>query len=212
MLSSFKQLADWTASLPTGPKLAISMIIICVAGFLLTLIWRDFSSIPAEVDTQIQSDQQNGALLRAIFVSTSVGIIRQEYGVSRIEPRHEGRNIGKIPNKKFGFTPAWMLNTDPTGIVGGTGVEKIHLMATAMGTAVLEIHKLERGDFRIIASLDENSSTLLEDPSRKTPCVVTLVCQDPKELERVVSIPVERILEWDCRSVRGKTLVDAVIL
>ena len=82
----------------------------------------------------------------------------------------------------YGFTVPRIINTDPTGAVGGTGVDRISLQQSSMGTLVMEVHKTANGEIYVVGYLSEADLVRVQDPSRREDAQVTLFFSPTRSL------------------------------
>jgi hypothetical protein len=119
-----------------------------------------------------------------------------------VEPLEEDVLIGELPNGIYGYTVPWLLSSNPDGVVGGTGVDKISLGERG-GTAVLEIHKTPEGEIYFIGCARIADEENFRDPSlRKRPFKATVTFEPVEEFSLAVAIPVARVVVYKDRSVR----------
>jgi hypothetical protein len=54
MLDAIQKLLPWVATLTTGPKVLLSLAVVCVAGFSLAVIWTTPLSLPTSTPSPLQ--------------------------------------------------------------------------------------------------------------------------------------------------------------
>jgi hypothetical protein len=119
-----------------------------------------------------------------------------------VEPLEEGVPLADLPNGIYGYTVPWLLSSNPDGVVGGTGVDKISLGEQG-GTAVLEIHKTAEGEIYFMACARRADEENFRDQSlRKRPFKATVAFEPVQEFILSVAIPVARVVVYTDRSVR----------
>jgi ankyrin repeat protein len=89
----------------------------------------------------------------AVVTADSIEALRIQDGVRPLEQAENGQLILALPNGVYGFAPAWMINSNPAGVVGGTGIRNISLERRSLGTLVMELHKLRDGQIRVVGYL-----------------------------------------------------------
>lgn len=138
-----------------------------------------------------------------LVVRDSAARIREATGVRELRPREEDLGIVRLPNGVFGFTVPWMFNTDPSGVVGGTGLDRISLHKAAGGTAVMEVHKSSSGENFVLVYVSEETLIRLQDQSRTVALDATLFFAPYEGNSHPVAIPTGRITMWQVRSPSG---------
>ncbi|MEN3793778.1 hypothetical protein [Fulvimarina sp. MAC3] len=204
-----QKILEWSSGLAFVPKVLLSSIIGLVAFFLLSVLWSSSLGMQRPDNNRPKSGAVN---LPPYAFSYNVLDLRAESGVKILDERQEGRRMGQLPDGVYGFSPPWMLNTDPEGVVGGTGIEKIALSAERGGTAVMEVHKSAGGNFFIIAYCSRDFATVLEDPSRKEKISIVLYFFRTEFADIAIRIPLDRIVDWSSRRSGSSSVVDSVLI
>jgi hypothetical protein len=126
--------------------------------------------------------------------------IRSTHGVRPLMPMENGLKIQHLPNGVYGYHVPWALDDLPNSLLG--------LQRGKGGTYVAEIHKSGSGGLFIMGFVDQGSLIRLQNPNRTEP-VHTHVFFEPYEgYVYPVSIPVDKILESDHRTVEEKFMCD----
>jgi hypothetical protein len=136
-----------------------------------------------------------------IVSGESVEALRIADAVRALQPLEDSKNINSLPGGVYGFTVPWLLNTKSSGVVGGTGVDRISLSRSSFGTFVTEIHKRETGQVLVVGYVTESDLAELQDPSRTSDVEITLFFRPYLEYSLAVAIPVSRIRASSSRSV-----------
>jgi hypothetical protein len=131
----------------------------------------------------------------------SLDALRRLQGVRALRDLENDLNLRRLPAGVYGFTVPWIINTDPTAVVGGTGVDRISLEQSSMGTLVMEIHKTANGEIYVVGYLSEADLVRLQDPSRREDAEVTFFFMPYQEFNQLVAIPISRIVNSLNRSV-----------
>ena len=208
-METFQRIAEWASELPTLPKAALSLVIVAIAGLALTLLWAR----PSEA----QAVRGRAGLSWAEIQSSPFGVersfedLRIQNGVTLVERHREGLRLEKLPNGIYGFCPPWMLNSYPTGVVSGTGLRRITIHRLRVGSNLLEIHKHQSGQIFALACTDESGLSALQDPSRRILWTGVLRLDETDQRSMAISIPVQRIVEWDARPTESCDLVDVIL-
>ena len=149
--------------------------------------------------------------LRPYMVARTIEELRADNKVKLIETRQEGLKLSQLTNGIYGFSAPWMLNTDPNGVVGGTGWDKVQMSASRSGTAVLEIEKSTDGAEWAVVFINPDTVTILQNPQRKD-AVQAILYHSPNGFsDLAVAIPRDRIMEWSNRTAGPNYVVDAVL-
>ncbi len=127
--------------------------------------------------------------------------LREEHRVRELDPFENDLPITQLPNGVYGYTVPWILNTDPTGVVGGTGVSRINLNRSSFGTLVMEVHKTSDGTIYIVGFVTPDIETQLAESPEGTELEFTLLFAAHEDYNRPVAIPVESILYSDNRHI-----------
>lgn len=147
-----------------------------------------------------------------IISSMAIDDIRNKNNVSKIRPLDNDLPVDRINYPAFGFCTPWALNTDPRGIVGGTGLSTLSLLCKPDGTRILEIHKLGTGEICIIGYVSTNDSSLISDPARKGYADIMLFVEPWNEFTSIVSIPYSRLVNISQRSISdGQYFLDLTV-
>ena len=131
----------------------------------------------------------------------SVEALRKENAVRALQPLEDDEIVSSLPGGVYGFTVPWIINTNASGIVGGTGVDKLGLRRSSGGTFVMEIHKLHSGEVYVVGYLSESDLARLQNPSRTSSAKATLFFSPYLEYSLAVAIPLSRITSSRFRSV-----------
>lgn len=94
----------------------------------------------------------------------------------------------------------WLIRTDHVGVVGGTGPDRISLNRKKGGTVQLEVHKMRDGSTRIVGYVFEADFRRLIQVDRP-PIEVLFLCEHFRDYTKIISIPIERIVESIDRSI-----------
>lgn len=97
-----------------------------------------------------------------IATAESVEALRNLDGVRALQPLEDSQNIARLPNGVYGFADPSVINTNPSGVVGGTGPDKISLARSPSGTQVMEIHKLASGEICVVGYVSKSDLARLE--------------------------------------------------
>jgi len=135
------------------------------------------------------------------ITAISLKELRLKLDTRKLEPLEEGLNLSKLRGV-FGYTVPWLLNSDPTGVVGGTGSSRLSLRNSRGGTAVMEVHKSKDGAVYVIAFISEQVRIKLVELTRKASFQTTVFFFPYNENNKAIAIPVNRIKKWEERSPR----------
>ena len=113
--------------------------------------------------------------------------------------------LHNLPTGVYGFTVPWILNSDSSGVVGGTGEDRISLRPSPGGTAVMEIHKSIDGQNYLVCFLNKssieevaaNNSMKISDPLIEI--IVSFTFHD--DFPYSIAIPLQRIVNYKHRRV-----------
>lgn len=149
-----------------------------------------------------------------IICVESLEEIRLTTGVRPILDIEEGLSINQLPNGIYGYAVPWILNTDPVGVVGGTGVDKMSLSRRSFGTAEMEIHKATDGAIYIVGFACRADIIRLQNPSRNDPAHAMIFFGPHEEFSQALAIPASHLKEFKFRSIgqRGCRLSDVKVL
>lgn len=146
-----------------------------------------------------------------IITAETVERLRELTGVHPLGERDSGRPLSRLPNGVYGYTVPWMINTDGSGVVGGTGVEKITLHPGSGGTGVMEIHKAGSGGIYVVGYTDQPRIAQMVAPGDATKVEIELFFAPFEEFDTPLAIPVERIMSSTNRSVSHEYVNDMEI-
>jgi len=158
-----------------------------------------------------QASPSPGNQRAPILDAPSVEALRRATGVRALRPLENDLRLSRLPDGVFGYTVPWMINTDPSGVVGGTGVDKISLEQRSLGTLVMEIQKLKSDLAYEVGCVSDSDVTRLQDPSRQTDLQITLFFKPYHEFTHVVAIPLSRVQKSDNREVEDEYVDDQTI-
>ena len=199
MIESLQKILPWIATLSFAPKLAISIVILGIAGLALTLLW----SKQPNVDYPEAKNHKPGAVEQRPLPKFVVGNDREEIrrlnGVRELTPLEDGLSLDKLPLGVFGYTTAWALPSDPSSVKDGTGGYGFSFNKSPGGTAVTEIHKSESNETYVIVYVSEEVRIKLEDPSRKISVSGIVFFNPYQENDKLIGVPVRRITKWNNR-------------
>ena len=134
-----------------------------------------------------------------LVVESDVAALRNANGVSEVSGLEVGQGLRALPDGRYGFSPPWMINTDPAGVIGGTGFDRITLSRSRRGTAVMEVHKSSLGTVYVVGYLSEEALLRVQDQARTAPVSATLFFE-PRQARRAVAIPERMIVSSNHRS------------
>ncbi len=138
-----------------------------------------------------------------ITLAPSVMEIRSKHGVREMQPIENDLPLSRLTPPIFGFCTSWALNTDPRGIVGGTGLSTLSLSCRPGGTVQLEIHKLASGEVYVVGYTRDSDIQTLTNESRKNYMELMLLVEPYEEHRNPVGLPYSRLLAISNRSVSG---------
>jgi|GEM_PF-4542074 len=141
-----------------------------------------------------------------IDTANSVEELRVIHNVRELDDLDNHQSIFKLPNGVYGYTVPWIINTDSTGVVGGTGVHRISLNAESKGTPVLEVHKISDDEIRIVGYVSENDYQRLIDLNRPQ-MEIYFLCKPFREYTRVISVPMSLLAHSYSRSLKNEGYV-----
>lgn len=148
--------------------------------------------------------------LPPIETASSVEALRTLHGVHAMQPIDDQRNIYALPDSIYGFTVPWLLDSDPTGVVGGTGVGRLSLTHQSGGTLVMEVHKTAAQQIYIIGFATTEDVQRLTKPDGDS--IELVLFMQPTDLYTTpVAIPVRRMLHTHFRSVGQTYVLDLVV-
>jgi hypothetical protein len=197
---------------PSWTKILVSIWILFSAAVIIGLIFakqqghNDQSSPMMDSAAAGSVSQTRG--LAAIVAAESVQDLRRLNGVRALRPLENDLSLRELPPGVYGFTVPWIINSDPTGIVGGTGINRITLEESSGGTSVMEIHKRGDDQVYVVGYVSETDLIRLQDPSRATNADVALFFAPFREFSIPVAIPVSRIQKSRNRSVADQYVDD----
>jgi hypothetical protein len=139
-----------------------------------------------------------------ILSAESVEALRRANAVRALQPLEEGNNVSSLAGGVYGFTVPWIINSDSSRIMGGTGVDKLGLRRSSGGTFVMEIHKRESGEVYVVGYLSEADLARLQNPSRTSDAQSTLFFSPYREFSLAVAIPLSCIKASKNRHVDGR--------
>jgi hypothetical protein len=116
-----------------------------------------------------------------IFTGESVEALRKTDAVRALQPLEDEKNVTTLPNGVYGFAVPRIIDTDPTGVVGGTGANKISLIGAPAGTRVMEVHKLQSGAIYVVGYVSKNDLDRLQNTSTTSDVDVTIFFTPYKE-------------------------------
>lgn len=125
-------------------------------------------------------------------------------------PLENDKNLSQLPNGVFGYTVPWIINSNSSGIVGGTGVDKISLEQKSFGTLVMEVLKDSHGRVYVVGFVSQEQLVRMQDPSRTTDVQALVFFLSYQEFNQLVALPLERIISSDNRTVENKYVNDVV--
>ena len=196
---------------PAWTKILVAAWVLLTAAVIISMVFArpaktDESRIVADPHSQgaASAASQTAAILNA----ESVEALRRSDGVRPLRTLENELNINRLPAGVYGFTVPWIINTDSTGVVGGTGVDRISLQQSSGGTAVMEIHKSAAGTIYVTGYVSETDLVRLQNPSRVADAEVTLFFTPYREFSLTVAIPISRIKTSDNRSVGDQYVND----
>ena len=186
---------------PAWVKAVISAWIILTAVAIVGLIFfrTPEATSPREAESSKTTSQ------------ASLEELRRKNGVRELQALENDLNLSRLPNGVYGYTVPWIIDSDPTGVVGATGVSRIALLRRSGGTAVMEVHKSSQGMVYIIGFVSQDQLVRLQDPSRKSPLDITLFFSPYQSFDEVVALPVEQIVSSSNRSVESQYVNDIVV-
>ena len=202
-------LAPFLEPYPVWVKVLISGWVILTAVIILSLVFA--RSRDGIVAINKRDTHPNHLESLTFLTSDSQESLRGITGVRELQPLENDLDIKRLPNGVYGFTVPWIINTNSTGVVGGTGFDRISLQKSGGGTAVMEIHKAEAGDIYVVGYVSESDLMRLIDPSRRTELEVMLFFEAFREFARPVAIPASRIQRSTNRSVEGRYVNDLLV-
>lgn len=138
----------------------------------------------------------------ALVARDDLRTLRQANGVSEISGLEVGRRLQTLPNGKYGFSPPWMINSNPVGVAGGTGFDRLTL-GRKRSTSVMEVHKSSTGIVYVVGYLLEEILVRAQDPTRTKPISATLFFE-PSAGRCLVAIPEWMILSSEGRSTENE--------
>jgi hypothetical protein len=131
--------------------------------------------------------------------------LRAANGVRALRPLEGGKNLEQLPNGVFGFVVPWALDRDNRE---RNDPLSIGLRRSKGGTFIVEIHKDASGEVFVIGFISQSSQVQLEDPSRTTPIDIHVCFHPYDEFIYPVSIPLNRIISSNHRSIEEASLCD----
>jgi hypothetical protein len=197
---------------PAWTKILISAWVLLSGVVVISLVFFK----PSKIETQarnIAGQQPPTQVLApsvspAIVSAESVEALRRIDGVRELRLLENDLNLSRLAPGVFGFTVPWIINTDPGGVVGGTGVDRISLQQSSLGTAVMEVHKRPDSEIYVIGYVSDTDLVRLQNPSRKADADVTLFFASYREFSHPVAIPISRITASENRSVGDQYVND----
>lgn len=205
-IETLESLIPFLEAYPIWVKLIISAWVLLTAVAVIGLI---FFRITEATPSKGPDNASSGSASRRVEFDTafqtagSLEELRKKNGVRELRPLENDLNLSRLPNGIYGFTVPWIINTDSTGVVGGTGLSRISLHRTGGGTAVMEMHKSEQGQVYIIGFVTQDQLIRMQDPSRRASLGITLFFHPYQNFDELVAVPYERIISSDNRSVEG---------
>lgn len=154
-----------------------------------TTILSDVQIVPKDISN---ADKPSSSTVKIISAKT-IEELRNINGVSELEPLEVGVLLTELPNGIYGFEVPWMINSNPVGVVGGTGVEKINLSRTRGGTSEMEVHKSSDGTIYIVGYLPSSVMIQVQKQTRKDPIPIILFL-GPATDRVPIAIPMQRII------------------
>jgi hypothetical protein len=150
--------------------------------------WRIKTPVPA-VPIVLPKPGQNSILL-----ANSLEDLRNYNGVHEIHWLDEDRDLNQLPDGIYGYTVPWMLNSDPSNVVGGTGINKISLIREPGGTRVMEVHRTAKGQIYVVGYMSDAEIGRLNSAVPGSAFSTMLFMSPLHDFTRLVGVPAERIL------------------
>ena len=149
-------------------------------------------------------------VLPSIDTAQTVEELRTLHDVQRMRPIDDERNIADIPGGIYGFAVPWMLNSNSSDVVGGTGVGRLTLVNQSAGTLMMEVHKTSSGQIYIIGYLSLEDVQHITNPGMDS-LELTLFMQPVQIYTVPIAIPIQRLLNSRFRSVNVTYVLDLVV-
>lgn len=166
---------------------------------------------PAGSDS-LRSRRKFGQARPQVVVGMSMDEVRKQNHVKEMQPLENELALNRIRSEVFGFSVSWALNSDPRGIVGGTGLEHLSLSCSPGGTVQLEIHKTPSGEIYVAGYTSPQAASEVADHDRQQLIELMLLTVPYREFSTAVAIPYSRIDSIQSRSVKdGPYLLDVVV-
>jgi len=146
----------------------------------------------------------------SIVTAPSVEQLRAKNGVRELLPLENGIGLTRLPNGVYGFTVPWIINSDPSGVVGGTGSDRISLDRTSGGTGVMEVQKSGQGEVYIVGYVSQERLVRMQDPSNTKDESVPLFFAPYNEFKEPVAVPLRRVVSSNNRTVESIYVNDIV--
>lgn len=170
------------------------------------------STAPPSGSESQRVSRRFGAARPDIIAAETIDEIRTINGVSKMEPLQNDRPLARLKSSVVGFSTPWALDSDPRGIVGGTGLETLSLSRSPGGTVQLEIHKVASSEVYIVGYSSREAIVELRRQDRDELIEVMLLTAPYEEYSVPVAIPYSRLDNIDSRSVdQGPDLLDLVV-
>lgn len=176
----------WSIDLiETLPKtIKILVILVIFATPIVAFVWEYLNTQPGEkivifgvpivtkpeASPNISDPPRRGV---ALVVRKDLRTLREANGVSELSGLEVGKPLRELPNGKYGFSPPWKIDSNPVGVVGGTGFDLLTLGRKG-GTSVMEVHKSSTGGVYVVGYLLEEILLRAQDPTRTSPISATL--------------------------------------
>jgi len=169
------------------------------------IFYRNITDLEMRLENRIELYARDHSLiptnLAKCIAKPSLEDIRKLTNAMPLETLEENIEIGRIPNGRYGYTEPWMLDTNGSAVVGGTGVQKIFLEPMKGGTAVMEIHKDTNGVIYVVGFVNERfkSSALKCDGNTEFTGIMAFSWQ--RDFPQAIAISVDRIVSYSHRTV-----------
>ncbi len=131
--------------------------------------------------------------------------LREANGVRQLEPLENDLPLHALPNGVYGFTVPWIINTDSTGVVGGTGADRISLNRSSFGTLQMEVHKAADGSVYIVGFVSSQDYENFISAKEGEKLTFTLLFKPYLDSNIPLAVPLDSIIFSDNRTIETNT-------
>jgi hypothetical protein len=210
------ELFRWLASNPAAANVFIiafvAVIVLIVVTYLLAFReGREISLWPPQIGSKPPQSPQESETSEyreenhkiALITAESIDELRQKNGVRQLLPLENDLRLSRLPNGVYGYTVPWQIEQLKSD-------DKVS--RECGGTSVVEVHKSVEGHIFLLGFVSQTDLIALQDPSRKTQTDIIVFFSKYSEFDKLVAIPVERIVFLDHRDIESIHVCEVTVL